>query len=99
MSYLLDQHLSESVLNLKDESLKLYKRYIAYLDVVKDEEAEFGNDTAKLDETMALLHSEYSYCQLYFYKYEGSEASINEAKKLCNLKIEFEGKMGKRTRF
>ena len=40
LSFLLDQHLSSSVVHLKDESLKLYKRYLAYLEAVKDEEED-----------------------------------------------------------
>ena len=86
-------------MHLKDESLKLYKRYLAYLEVVKDEELEEGNDTAKLDETVTLLLSEQSYCQLHFFKNERAEASLTEAKKIANLSIEFGGKLGKRTRF
>lgn len=99
LSFLLDQHLSASVVHLKDESLKLYKRYLAYLEVVKDEELDWGNDTSKLDETVTMLLAEQSYCQLHFFKYERAEASLNEAKQTCNLNIQFGGKMGKRTRF
>ena len=80
MSFLLDQHLSASVVHLKDESLKLYKRYMAYLEVVKDEELDWGNDTAKLDETITLLLSEQSYCQLHFFKQERAEASLTQAR-------------------
>jgi len=62
LSYLLDQHLSGSVIHLKDESLKLYKRYLAYLEAVLNEEFDEGNETAKIEETMSLLHCELSYC-------------------------------------
>mmetsp|Transcript_10351 Transcript_10351/g.13995 ORF Transcript_10351/g.13995 Transcript_10351/m.13995 type:complete len:160 (+) Transcript_10351:662-1141(+) len=99
LCYLLDQHLSASVIHLKDESIKLYKRYLSYLEATKDEEFDFGNDTSKIEESMALLHCEYSYCLLHFFKSERAEASLNEARKLTNLNIEFGGKMGKRTRF
>ena len=91
--------MSSSVVHLKDESLKLYKRYLAYLEVVRDELLDWGGDTTKLDKTTTLLLSEFSYCQLHFYKYEKAEESLSEAKKLANLKIEFSGKFGKRTRF
>ena len=87
------------MVHLKDESLKLYKRYLAYLEVVKDEELDWGNDTSKLDETLTMLLVELSYCQLHFYKYERAEESINEAKRISNFNIQFEGKLGKRTRF
>lgn len=96
---MMDQHLSASVVHLKDESLKLYKRYLAYLDVCKDEEEDFGNDTDALDKAIVMLNCEQSYCQLHFYKYEKAEESLNVAKKLCNLSIEFGGKLGKRTRY
>ena len=99
LSFLLDQHLSASVVHLKDESLKLYKRYIAFLEVVRDEEIDWGNDTRKLDETITLLHCEFSYCQLHFYQYEKAEASLDAAKKLCNLNVQFGGKLGRRTKF
>ena len=66
--YLLDQHLSASVIHLKDESIKLYKRFLAYLEACKDEEFDFGNETAKLEDTMALIHCEYSFCLMHFYK-------------------------------
>ena len=79
--------MSASVIHLKDESLKLYKRYMAFLEVTKDEEADWGNDTTKLDETLALLNCEFSYCLLHFFKSERAEASLNEAKKLTNLNI------------
>ena len=80
--------MSSSVVHLKDESLKLYKRYLAYLEVVRDELLDWGGDTTKLDKTTTLLLSEFSYCQLHFYKYEKAEESLSEAKKLANLKIE-----------
>ncbi len=99
LSFSLDQHLSASVVHLKDESLKLYKRYLAYLEVCKFEEQDFGNDTDDLDRAMTLLHCEVSYCQQHFYKNEKAEASLTEAKKLCNLSIEFGGKLGRRTRY
>ena len=99
LSFLLDQHLSASVCHLKDESLKLYKRYLAYLDAVKDELEDEGDDTTKLDETVTVLLAEQSYCQLHFFKHEKAQESINQAKKLSDLNIEFAGKMGKRTRF
>jgi len=85
--------------HLKDESLKLYKRYLAYLEVMKTEEEDWGNDIDKLNETIVMLQAEQSYCQLHFYKNERAEASLNEAKNLCNLNIQFGGKLGKRTRF
>ena len=49
LNFLLDQHLGSSVVHLKDESLKLYRRYIAFLEAIKDEEEDWGNDTMKLD--------------------------------------------------
>ena len=48
--YLLDQHLSASVIHLKDESIKLYKRFLAYLEACKDEDFDFGNDTSKIED-------------------------------------------------
>lgn len=99
LSFLLDQHLSSSVVHLKDESLKLYKRYLAYLEAVKDEEEDQLNDTTKLDDTLTMLLSEISYCQMHFFKYERAEETINEAKRISNLNIQFEGKLGRRTRF
>ena len=99
LSFSLDQHLSASVVHLKDESLKLFKRYIAYLEVCKFEEQDFGNDTDDLDRVMTLLNCEISYCQQHFYKNEKAEASLTEAKKLSNLSIEFGGKLGRRTRY
>ena len=95
----MDQHLSASVVHLKDESLKLYKRYLAYLDVCKDEEEDFGNDTDALDKAIVMLNCEQSYCQLHFYKNDKAEESLNVAKKMCNLSIEFGGKLGRRTRY
>ena len=50
--------MSASVCHLKDESLKLYKRYLAYLDAVKDELEDEGDDTTKLDETVTVLLAE-----------------------------------------
>ena len=79
--------MSSSVVHLKDESLKLYKRYIAYIEAVKDEEEDEGNDTNKLDETLTMLLAEQSYCQMHFFKYERAEESINEAKRISNLNI------------
>lgn len=76
-----------------------FKKYLAYLEVVKDEELDEGNDTDKIDQTITLLNSEFSYCLLHFFKYEKAEACINEAKKLAQLNVEFAGKFGRRTRF
>ena len=62
LSFMLDQHLSSSVTNLKDVSLKLYKRLIAFLEAVRDEEMDWGNDTEKLEQTMVFIHCENMYC-------------------------------------
>ena len=53
---------------------------MAYLEACKDEEFDFGNDTDKIEDTMALIHCEYSYCLLHFFKSERAEASLNEAR-------------------
>ena len=64
-----------------------------------DEELDEGNDTSQIESTLALIHCEYSFCLLHFFKNEKAEAALNEAKGLANLKIDFGGKLGKRTRF
>ena len=74
-------------------------KFITIPEVFRDELLDWGGGTTKLDKTTTLLLSEFSYCQLHFYKYEKAEESLSEAKKLANLKIEFSGKFGKRTRF
>jgi hypothetical protein len=43
--------------------------------------------------------AEQHYAQLFFYKYEGAEASLKEARQLANLPLELTGKMGKRTKY
>lgn len=96
---MLDQHLSASVTNLKDESMKLYSRYLSYLDTLKEELEEEGDSTAKIESSITMILSEQSYCFLHFYKNEKAEACLTEATKLSKLNIQFSGKMGKRTRF
>ena len=79
--------------------MKLFSRYLGYLDVLKEELEEEGDDTSKLESSITMILSEQSYCLLHFYKNEKAEASLTEATKMCKLNIQFGGKMGKRTRF
>lgn len=78
MSFLLDRHLSSSVLHLKDASLNHYKSLVENLQIRLKDDA--SNDELKLK--LSLLLIEQSYCQFHFYKHDKAENSINEALKL-----------------
>lgn len=78
MSFLLDRHLSSSVLHLKDSSLNHYKSLVENLQIRLKDDA--SNDELKLK--LSLLLIEQSYCQFHFYKHDKAENSINEALKL-----------------
>jgi len=52
-----------------------------------------------LKDLLCRLLCEQSYCLLHFYKYEKAEACLKEAQELIDLKIEFQGKLGRRTRY
>jgi len=78
---------------------EMRSKFITNLEVVRNELLDWGGGTIKLDKTTTLLLSEFRYCQLHFYQNKKDEESLSEVKKLANLKIEFGGKFGKRTRF
>lgn len=78
MSFLLDRHLSSSVLHLKDASLNHYKSLIENLQT--NLKADPSSD--ELKQKLGLLLIEQSYCQFHFYKHDKAENSINEALKL-----------------
>ena len=95
MSFLLDRHLSSSVLHLKDASLNHYKTLIENLQSKLKED----NSNDELKKKLSLLLIEQSYCQFHFYKHDKAENAINEALKLQNLDIELSGKLGRRTKW
>ena len=93
LSFWLDQHLANSVVNLSDSSLGNYKEYIEHVNALENV------DLQQKKETLCFLYSEQHYCQIHFYKYEDAEQSINKAKEIALLPLELTGRMGKRTKY
>ena len=92
LKFQLDLHLSSSVCTLKDASIGLYKEYVQQVRTKTETDPS-------LKDLLCRLLCEQSYCLLHFYKYEKAEACLKEAQELIDLKIEFSGKLGRRTRF
>ena len=71
-----------------DQALDFYQEYIEAVRQVEGSK-----------ETLCYLLAEQHYCQLFFYKYEGAEEGLTEAKKLANLPVTVTGRMGVRTKY
>jgi hypothetical protein len=64
------------------------------LDDVPEDDVE---EEELLKITYSCLLAEQTYCLLHFYKYEKAEEAIKEASSHANLKMAYQGKMGRRT--
>ena len=75
LNFMLDRHLSSSVVHLKDASLEQYKWLVQHI----RNELQSNPEDSALKLKLSLLLVEQSYCQFHFYKHEKAEQSVQEA--------------------
>lgn len=89
--------LSSSAEELCNTCLEGYAKYIAYYKSLAD---DVPPELKQMySSNLALLLAEQSLPAIQFWKYELCEESINEALSLLGITVDFEGKLGRRTKW
>jgi len=87
LSFLHNKHLKSPVKKLCSRVLTTYKQIMTQ-----------AIDTYNFDEYIELL-LEYSFALLFYYKYSQCESIIRHCASLLKMKMEFTGKLGRRTKY